>query len=137
MRSNLITFIAAAILSLPAAFASAQDTKTAKTLVEQGIALNDSGKYAQAVEKYTEALKTDPNDLQADYEMGFTLYNEGKGLDAMPFLEKIVQSNDSKYETYDLMGSIYDDNNQPDKAIDCYIKGIADNPKYERLHFNL
>ena len=127
MRSNLITFIAVAILGLPAAFASAQDAKTAKTLIKEGIALNDSGKYTQAVEKYTEALKADPNDLQADYEMGFTLYNEGKGLDAIPFLEKITQSNDSKY----------DDSKQPDKAIDCYIKGIADNPKYERLHFNL
>jgi tetratricopeptide (TPR) repeat protein len=137
MRSNPITFIAALILSFSAAFASAQDVKSAKALIKEGITLNDSGKYAQAVEKYTEALKVDPNDLQADYEMGFTLYSEGKGLDAIPFLEKITQSKDSKYETYDLMGSIYDDNNQPGKAIDCYIKGIADNPKYERLHFNL
>jgi tetratricopeptide (TPR) repeat protein len=137
MRSNLINFISFAVLSLSAALVSAQDAKTAKLLVNQGIALNDSGKYAQAVEKYSEALKADPNDLQADYEMGFSLYNEGKGLDAVPFLEKILASNDSKYETYDLLGSIYDDNNQPDKAIDCYIKGIADYPKYERLHFNL
>ena len=69
--------------------------------------------------------------------MGFTLYTMGKGFDAVPFLEKILQSNDSKYETYELLGTIYDDNKQPDKAIDYYKKGIAENPQYERLHFNL
>jgi tetratricopeptide (TPR) repeat protein len=137
MKSNLITFIATVLLMMPAALVSAQASQTAKDLVDQGVTLNDSGKYVEAVEKYTEALKVDPNDLRADYEMGYTLYTEGKGLDAIPFLEKITQSNDSKYETYDLLGSIYDDNNQPDKAIDCYQKGIADNPKFEHLHFNL
>jgi tetratricopeptide (TPR) repeat protein len=69
--------------------------------------------------------------------MGFTLYTMGKGMEAVPFLEKIIQSNDSKYETYELLGSIYDDNKQTDKAIDYYKKGIAENPQYERLHFNI
>jgi len=137
MKSNLITFIATVLLMMPAALVSAQASQTAKDLVDQGVALNDAGKYTEAVEKYTEALKANPNDLHADYEMAYTLYSEGKGLDAIPFLEKITQSNDSKYESYELLGSIYDDNNQSDKAIDCYKKGIADNPKFERLYFNL
>jgi len=116
---------------------SAQGTNVARSLVDEGVALNDSGKYAEAAEKYTEALKINLNDLRADYEMGFTLYNEGKALYAIPFLEKILKSGESKYEAYDLLGSIYDDNKQPEKAIECYKNGIKDNPAYERLHFNL
>lgn len=137
MKSFLITPVTILIWGVASIAASAQTGKTARQLVDEGIALNDSAKYDLAVEKYNEALKADPNYLRADYELGYTLYTMGKGLDAIPHLEKVVQSSDSKYETYDLLGSIYDDNNQPDKAIDCYKKGIADNPKYERLHFNI
>lgn len=137
MKSYHITPIAVLFLSVAAITASAQSGKTAKQLVDEGIALNDSAKYPQAIEKYNEALKTDPTYLRADYELGYTLYSTGKGLDAIPYLEKAVQSTDIRYVTYELLGSIYDDNKQYDKAIDCYKKGIADNPKFERLHFNL
>ena len=137
MKTLQNLLLAPVIISLLTIAAHAQTTDTTKDLVKQGVALNDAGKYPEAIEKYTEALKADPNNLQADYEMGYTLYSSGKGKDAIPFLEKIVQSKDSKYETYDLLGSIYDDNNEGDKAIECYKNGIKDNPNYERLHFNL
>jgi tetratricopeptide (TPR) repeat protein len=137
MKSFPITIAAILFLGCAAFSAHAQDSKAADQMVDEGVKLYDAGKYPEAVEKYTEALKLDLNSLRADYEMGFTLYTMGKGMDAIPYLEKILQSNDSKYETYELLGTIYDDNKQPDKAIAYYKKGIAENPKYERLHFNL
>jgi tetratricopeptide (TPR) repeat protein len=136
MKNHLIT--AAIILSVAALNAHAQDNKTAKQLVDEGVALNDSGKYTQAIERYNSALKADPTYLRADYELGYTLYSSGKGMDAIPYLEKVVaQPGDLDAQTCDLLGSIYDDNKQPDKAIEYFKKGIAIDPKFERLHFNL
>jgi tetratricopeptide (TPR) repeat protein len=113
-------------------------TDVSKDLVKQGVVLNDAGKYDEAIAKYNEALKADPDNLTADYEMGFTLYTAGKGKDAIPFLEKIIASpNGNKYETCDLLGSIYDDNKDPDNAIKYYLMGINDNPRFEKTHFNL
>lgn len=138
MKSFLITSAVIFSLSIATLTACAQDNKTAKQLVDEGVALNDSGSYAQAAEKYSAALKADPAYLRADYELGYTLYISGKGLDAVPYLEKVVaQPGALNAQTYDLLGSVYDDNKQPDKAIDCYKKGIAADSKYERLHFNL
>lgn len=112
-------------------------TDDSKSLVKQGVALNDAGKYTEAIEKYTEALKADPNNEEANYEMGFTLYSAGRGKEAIPYLENILKSNGSKYEADDLLGSIYDDANEPEKAIECYKNGIKENPDFEHLHFNL
>jgi tetratricopeptide (TPR) repeat protein len=114
-----------------------QTSQTPKTLVDEGVALFDKGDYKTAMEKYKAALAIDPNDLRADFEMGYTLYTTGKGMEAIAYLEPILKSNDSKYETYELLGSIYDDNNQPEKAIEAYKAGIKNKPDYERLHFNL
>ena len=69
--------------------------------------------------------------------MGYTLYSAGKGKDAIPYLESILKSNGSKYEADDLLGSIYDDANEPEKAIECYKNGIKENRGFEHLHFNL
>ena len=112
-------------------------TDSAKTLVEQGIKLHDAGNYPGAIEKYDAALKIDPTYVRADYEKGFTLYISGKGKEAIPYLEIVLKSNDYSDDAYDLIGSIYDDSNEPDKAIMYYQMGIKANPKAERLHFNL
>lgn len=113
-----------------------QQTDEVKKLVEQGIALNDSGKYSEAINKYQEALKIDPANLGAQYELAFTLSNSGKPNDAIPYLEKVAASN-TIAEAYDLLGSIYDDAKDPEKAIAYYKQGIIAFPNYERLHFNL
>lgn len=110
----------------------------AESLIQQGVTLNDQGKYAEAIEKYNEALKVDPNSLHADFEMGYTLFTSGKGKEAIPYMEKVVQSkNQMVGGAYDMLGSIYDDDKQYDKAIEMYTAGIKADPKYQRLYYNL
>ena len=125
------------LFSFAAIFVHAQSYNDSKALVDAGVALYDKGNYNDAIEKYKEALKINPNDLRADFEMAYTLQTINKGMEAVPFLEKILQSNGSKYEAYQLLGSIYDDNNQPEKAIEQYLAGIKDKPDFALLHLNL
>lgn len=114
-----------------------QDNKTAKELVDEGVALFDKGDYNAAMEKYKAALVINPNDLRADYEIAYTLQTTGKGMEALPYLEKILQSNESKYETYQMLGNIYDQSGQPRKAIEMYQAGIKEKPDFALLHMNL
>src|SRR5581483_5898082 len=117
--------------------AFSQNNNDPKTLVDEGVALYDKGDYNGAIEKYKAALAINQNDYRADFELAYTLYTVGKGNEAIPYCELILKSNESKYETYELLGSIYDDSNQPDKAIEAYKAGIKEKPDFERLHFNL
>jgi tetratricopeptide (TPR) repeat protein len=132
--SKLLFTLIITVLSGNLLFAQTNDDAS---LVKQGIALNDAGKYDEAIEKYAAALKINPDNFQADFEMAYTLYTSGKSKDAIPYLEVIIKSSASKYESYELLASIYDDNGDQAKAIELYKKGIAEKPNFERLHFNL
>ena len=126
-------------LAMGAAPAIGQD-KDAAALVREGVQLNDQGKYADAMEKYQSALKIDPENLQANYEMAYSLFASGKGKDGIPFIQKTIKGSTSpslSAASYDLLGSIYDQGNQPQKAIDAYKEGIKVNPNYQRLYYNL
>ncbi len=119
---------------------AAQNKSAVPDLIKQGVQLNDQKDYAGAIDKYSQALKLDPDNAQANYEMAFTLLGSGKGNDAVPFVEKAIKGSQSTLfiaSCYDLLGSIYDQDKQSVKAIEAYKKGIEVNPKYQRLHYNL
>jgi tetratricopeptide (TPR) repeat protein len=110
------------------------------TLIKQGIQLHDQRKYPEAIDKYQQALKIDPTNMQGEFELSFSLYSSGKGADAIPHLEKVISNpNDVPLavQACDILGSIYDDTQQADKAIDTYERGIKLDPKYQRLRYNL
>lgn len=128
------------ILAIFSISAIAQDKSTAADLIKQGVQLNDQGNYAGAINKYNQALKIDPENVQANYEIAFSLFSSGKGNDGIPYIEKTIKGSDSISLTaasYDLLGSIYDQGRQTEKAIEAYKNGIKLNPKYQRLYYNL
>ena len=116
--------------------AFSQDADRVKKLIDQGVILNDSAKYSDAIAKYREALEVDSNDVRAQYELSYTLTISGKPKEAIPYLEKVTASN--KYpEAYDLIASIYDDEKDFEKSLVYYTQGLIAFPNYQRLHFNL
>ena len=118
----------------------AQDKGSVNQLVKEGVQLNDQRKYADAIAKYNEALKIDPENAQANYEMAFTLVSTGKGNEGISYVEKAIEKSNSlqfKAACYDMLGSIYDNDHQTQKAIEAYKSGIQINPKYQRLYYNL
>jgi tetratricopeptide (TPR) repeat protein len=84
----------------------------------------------------TFAQETD--DPAANYKTALALSNEGKGADAIPYLEKVLKAQ-SNYSiaAYSLLGSIYDKSNQPEKAITVYKDGLKAYPADQNLYFNL
>ena len=82
LHKIFLAFIIFSLAGLSATFS--QDQPDAKSLVKQGVALHDAGKYDEALAKYSEALKLDSAYQSAYYEMSYTLFSTGKGHDALP-----------------------------------------------------
>ena len=114
----------------------AQDNQTANALLKEGVALNDAGKYADAIAKYDEVLKSDPNNMTALYEKAFTLTAWGKTDDAITCFEKVI-AKDNSPTAYVGLANIYDNKGDFAKAKSIYMKGLSVSPKNNNLWFNL
>jgi tetratricopeptide (TPR) repeat protein len=133
---KLLTLILLSLFTSAVAFS--QDNSNIKTIISDGIKLHDAGKHQEAIAKYNEALALDPNDPNANYEIAFTLFSTGKGKDAIPYLNKVVSGKSNVVAgAYDMLGSIYDDQKEPEKAIEYFNLGIKANPNYQRIYYNL
>ncbi len=77
------------IISWHAAFA--QPVDDAHSLVQQAVQFNKDGKYAEAIEKYSAALKIDSNNIYANYGIAYSLLATGKGKEGIPNLEKVIR----------------------------------------------
>jgi tetratricopeptide (TPR) repeat protein len=122
---------------LCSAFVFAQDSKAATmALLKEGIALHDAKKFDEAVNKYNQALKLEPENVSIQFEKGYSLSAAGKTDEAVNILEKVAASN-KEPSAYDVLGSIFDDKGEYGKAQKYYLAGITAFPTYQRLHFNL
>jgi len=129
-----------AALCLAGIYSFAQSAGDAKMLITEGIALNNQKDYAGAESKYKAALGIEPENIQASYQMAFSLNAGGKGMEAVPYLQKVVKGQASMAiisSAYELMGSIYDKANHLQQAIDTYKEGIKANPAYQSMYYNL
>ncbi|WP_184545947.1 tetratricopeptide repeat protein [Mucilaginibacter sp. FT3.2] len=115
----------------------AQDADVA-TLIKQGIQLNNAHDNAGALEKYKQALAIDAENAQANYQVGFTLNSLHKGLEGLPYLDKVTKTNTNfTAAAYFLMGVIYDDNHQYTQAIEAYKQAIRIQPTRPDAYFSL
>jgi tetratricopeptide (TPR) repeat protein len=101
-------------------------TPDARALVKEGIDLYNQKNYPAAIDKYKAALAIDPDNASANYNLAFTLYRMGKGKEGIPNLQRVTnaESVPIKAGAYKLLGAIYDQDNQPLKAIESYNAGL-------------
>jgi len=115
-----------------------QDTADAPTLIKEAVQLNKNEKYTEAIEKYTQALKLDPENIYANYGIAFSLLAADRGKEGIPYLQKVINSNSSiTIWAYDLLGSIYDKEHDSPKAIEAFKEGLKLDPKYQSIYYNL
>lgn len=113
-------------------------SESVRELVEQGVALHDQGKYAEAIKKYQAALVIEPGSTLANYEIAFSYFLAGSYDSAITYSGRVLELNGgSQHEAYLVLGSSLDLAGKPAKAIATYEEGIKKYPGSNLLHYNL
>ena len=108
----------------------AQGNEDARALVKEGIQFNNQGKYAEAIEKYNQALKIDTGNLYAGYQLASSLFNLNRGNEGILLLKKVIRSDSSlRAAAYDLLGFIHFRDKKYNEAENCAVEALKINPK--------
>lgn len=122
-----------------------EPTPAQETLIRQGIGLHDAKKYDEAIALYQKVLDENPDCILALYEMTLSYYNKKDYVKTLETAIKGVQYKSKDLSLfYGMIGNIWDDQGNPQKAIELYKDGIKDLEKekgYENhvssLYYNL
>jgi Tfp pilus assembly protein PilF len=95
--------------------------------------LENQGNYADAEEKYREALKVAPNDLAALVGLGRLFDRQGQGQKALEVYQKAAQAHPTNGLVFNDLGLCYRRQKQLDKSLAAFRKAVelqSDNAKY-------
>ena len=90
-----------------------------------------------AANLYNETLKTNPNHVDAYYNLGNVLQKLGENQKAKSSYEKAIEINPSYARVHNNLGIVLQKLGELQKAKSCYEKAIKINPKYVSAHNNL
>lgn len=95
------------------------------------------GQIEQAIQKYEEVLKQDPDNKMALFPAGLIYANTGKPEKAVDIFKRLVELDPQNYDSKNSLGLTYDFLGMPEKAIKEYKEALQINPKVAYIHFNL
>src|SRR5689334_25333564 len=76
---------------------------------KQAVALEDEGKFDEAITLLEEAQKLDPDYIDYPYELGYAYYAKKDYKKALKYLESIVDHPKVYDQIFQLLGNCYDD----------------------------
>jgi tetratricopeptide (TPR) repeat protein len=112
-------------------------TAQQKTLISEGISLNDAGRYSDAILKYKQVLNESPDAIEAIYELGYLYFLIKDYENALPLARRGLQyKSEVLPNLYVLLGNTLDEMGKRDEAIEIYKEALKRSPKTALLHFN-
>jgi tetratricopeptide (TPR) repeat protein len=113
-------------------------TESQKQLIREGIALHDEGNYSDAISRYEQVLKENPDNVDALYELAYSSYTAKDYKRAIIVGHKAAQYRSPLLDqTYVLLGNCYDESGDPNKSVEVYKAGIKLNPSSSLLQYYL
>jgi tetratricopeptide (TPR) repeat protein len=110
----------------------------AKRLGTQAVQIMDEGKYDESIVLLEKCATLDPTNYVFPYEIAYAQFLKKDGPQSIRTLEKLLATyqpvNDRCYQ---LLGSVYDTEKNPDKALDIYLEGLKKFPQSGRLYLEL
>lgn len=111
-----------------------------RKIIRQGNNAYEEKKYTEAEELYRKALEKKPQSLEANYNIGNSLYKQNKYLDAASKYNSLTNSTEDKKEKayiYHNMGNSYLKANKLEESIKAYKESLKLNPSDNETRFNL
>lgn len=108
-------------------------------LIQEGVALHDSGEYRKAIEKYNEAIKLEPKNVQATYELSLSYLALRDFKNAEKFSTVVIKSNNEQLSpgAYAVKSEALVEMDKVDEAIELLQEGLKKNGDEYLLHFNM
>jgi tetratricopeptide (TPR) repeat protein len=107
----------------------AQDNKTiAREKAKKAVELMDKVSIDEAIVLLEEAKKLDPESYIYDYEIGYAYTMKQEYQKALEIYKKVIKYKDANDQCYQMLGNLYDYNNDPVNAIRAYDKGLKKFP---------
>jgi tetratricopeptide (TPR) repeat protein len=154
MKKNIyLTILFCLVLSLTATaqkiskptLTPTEATVAQKQLINEGIKLHDQKQYDEAINKYLQVLKENPNNDLALYEIAISYYTKQDTRRAVEAAYKLVQYKSSTgLLGYTVIANALDDLGKPKEAIEIYQKAIKQlegdaeyTPHVSNLYYNM
>jgi tetratricopeptide (TPR) repeat protein len=120
-------------------------TASQRQLIEEGVKLHDAGKIDEAILKYEQVLKENPDCDLALYELAMSAFNKKDYTKALEAGYKLVKyKSNTGMAGFGVIGNILDDQGKTQEAIDIYKSAIknlenekGEEPYVSELYYNL
>jgi len=116
--------------------ASVNDRISAQQKIIEGNKLFDKKNYQDAILKYTEALKLNPNSSAAYYNRGITYQNLKNYSKAIEDYNEAIKFSGSNLDAYNNLGTIYTNLKKYDEAVATFSKIISLKSDYATAYLN-
>ena len=135
---KIILFISLFPAAFPL-FMSYGQNAGAEELIHEGVELHDEGKFKEAIEIYNEALKLDPNSVQATYELSLSYLALQDYQNASKYSTAVINSNNKQLSSgaYAVKSEALAGMDKVDEAIALLQEGLIKNGDEYLLRFNL
>jgi tetratricopeptide (TPR) repeat protein len=102
-----------------------EPTEAQRVVIEEGIALHDAKKYPEAIKKYQQVLKENPDCVLALYELALSFYANKDHEFALATAFKGTRYKGKELPLfYGIIANVWDDTGKPEDAIKLYQDGI-------------
>ena len=116
------------------------NAQTANQLIREGNKLFSSKNYAQSEILYRKAVDKDGNNAIANYNLGRSLQAQKKNEEAKKFYgnaAKLEKDPVRLSSSYNNLGTILQDEQNYEKAIEAYKSALRSNPNHKNARYNL
>jgi tetratricopeptide (TPR) repeat protein len=115
---------------------STTEPPTAAALLLQGLFHHQQGQMDQAMERYTEVLRVDPQNAEALYYVAVVACQGGQYQQGVDLARRALSFGPPQARLYNLIGQALDRLGQPLEAVKNYDKAIALDPNFAAAHGN-
>lgn len=129
-----ISIIVLLLFALSASAQRENSKEKALALAREAITLMDEGEIDESIKMLKEAEKLDPDRIDYPYEIAYAYYLKKDYKEAVHVAEASLSHKNVIDRVYQLLGSIYDIQGNPDKAIETYTLGLKKFPNSGRLY---